>query len=221
MIVSSAIELRALPDDAGGWRQALGQAEGDLVLVRDAGRGHALLCDSPVHAALGRFCRETGRAVLLSYREACSGREHRSLMLVDETGRAVANYRTSHLAGDADGLTPGAWLTVAPWAGARLGLMGGADLYHPEVARALALQGAEMLVWVGQGTERAAEWCILGAARAIENRRPLVAFGQDLQSFAAGDVDAPAAEAAAGDAEMRQARRPVLYRSLLLEIDGG
>ena len=50
------------------------------------------------------------------------------------------------------------------------------DLRFPEVARALALQGADFLVTVGQfPAQRLAHWRVLCLARAIENQLPHLA----------------------------------------------
>ena len=50
------------------------------------------------------------------------------------------------------------------------------DLRFPEVARSLALQGADFLVTVAQfPTSRVAQWRALSLARAIENQIPHLA----------------------------------------------
>lgn len=58
----------------------------------------------------------------------------------------------------------------------RMGLQICYDLRFPEVARSLALQGAEILVTVAQfpGLRRD-QWCTLARARAIENQMPHLA----------------------------------------------
>lgn len=123
-------------------------------------------------AALARAC---GIAVVTGYLEACSGRLHSSALLVDARGHALANYRRSHVrAGEKGRLARGAWLSVMPLGGRRLGLLIGYDLHFPEVARALVLAGADLLVVLGPWpAEPEAVLGPLAAARAIENGVPL------------------------------------------------
>ena len=74
------------------------------------------------------------------------------------------------------------------------------DLRFPEVARSLALQGADFLVTIGQfPAARRAHWRILCLARAIENQLPHVACnwanaGGSLIIDARGQVQAEASQ---------------------------
>ena len=103
----------------------------------------------------------------------------------------------------------------------RVGLQICYDLRFPEVARSLALQGADFLVTVAQfPTSRVAQWKALALARAIENQIPHLACnwanaGGSLIINALGMVEA---EAGAGEtiiwgdidlAERDKARREI------------
>ena len=106
------------------------------------------------------------------------------------------------------------------------------DLRFPEVARSLALQGADFIVTIGQfPAARMAHWRILCLARAIENQLPHLACnwangGGSLIIDARGHVNAEAGqseEAIFGDIDLEERdkwrkeifylgeRRPELY----------
>ncbi len=90
----------------------------------------------------------------------------------------------------------------SPLSWGRVGLQICYDLRFPEVARGLALQGADFLVTVAQfPTSRVAQWRALNLARAIENQIPHLACnwangGGSLIINALGMVEA---EAGAGE----------------------
>ncbi|MCX8100185.1 MAG: carbon-nitrogen hydrolase family protein [Geminicoccaceae bacterium] len=136
--------------------------------------------DGPLARALAAIARAHRIALLAGYREACSGRVYSAALLIDAEGIGLANYRRTHLtaAERAAGLAAGAWLSVAALAGHRLGILIGADLHVPEVARALVLSGAEALCVLGaRAPQRASLLEPLLAARAIENGVPVVHAG--------------------------------------------
>lgn len=192
--------------------------------------------DGPEPRTLAEIARSAGIAIAAGYLEACSGRLYSAVLLVEADGRAVANYRRSHLRPDeAERLARGAWLSVMPVGGRRCGLLIGYDLRFPEVARALVLAGADLLLVLG-GLPGEPEAVLgpLAATRAIENGTPLVLAawsgadaaparilgptGELLARAGAGPgtiaADLPPADpAAAGLAE----RRPRLYRALVAE----
>lgn len=192
--------------------------------------------DGPEPRALGEIARAAGIAIAAGYLEACSGRLYSAVLLVEADGRAVANYRRSHLRpSEGERLARGAWLSVMPVGGRRCGLLIGYDLRFPEVARALVLAGADLLLVLGgRPGEPEAVLGPLAAARAIENGTPLAyaawggaeaaparilgPSGELLARAGAGPetiaAEVPAAEpAAAGLAD----RRPRLYQALVAE----
>jgi len=181
--------------------------------------------DGPLAQALAALCRAHATALVAGYLERCSGRLHSAAIVIDREGNGLANYRRVH---DGTAEPPlaavGQWLTVVPLGGRRIGLAIGADLHHPEHARALVLAGADLLVVLG-GPDPASdvgreEGRALLAARQIENGLPAFAAWQlDAGSMADGtvriaDLD-PADRAAPARARLLAARRPRLYRSLL------
>jgi predicted amidohydrolase len=226
MVRVGAAELRTIPTMKEEWLTIL-PSEGnlDLCVLRSPPYGEALLSDSLAHRALLMAARELRIAVLWNYEESCSGRRYAALMLIDEEGNATTNYRCTHLdrSDAAEGLTAGGWMSIAAWRKRRLGLLLGADLDHPEVARSLALMGVDLLLWIDRGIGRADRWHPLARARAIENSVPFIAYDEGLHLLmpdqseqVAGPsglkIDLPTPET-----RPLSLRRPLLYRGLSTE----
>lgn len=92
---------------------------------------------------------------------------YKAAVLIDREGRVAGRYRKVSLPGEEveGGLTPGSSWPVFETDFGRVGMMSCYDVLFPEPARALAAQGAELIllpIWGGDET--------LAAARAIENR---------------------------------------------------
>ena len=105
--------------------------------------------DGPTAARLAALARETGVALAYGYPETDGEHVYNSVQLVDATGRRLANYRKTHLFGDLDK----AWFTAGDEAvvqadvgGVRVGLLICYDVEFPELVRAHALAGTELLV---------------------------------------------------------------------------
>lgn len=218
-----AVDAAHQPQSPEAWLQLLsGTAAGDLCLIRSADDCLPLLSDSSAHASLGEACREKGVHAAWSYKESCTGRQYRALTFVDDKGSALANYRCTHPdAVDLDGgSSPGNWMTIVPWAMGRVGLLLGNDLDHPEVARALRLGGAELLLWMGRTSGGPGHWRLLSQARAIENGVPWLGFGQDLVlALPDGSIHGAAGASVTLDlgriaGPSGSKRRPILYRRL-------
>ncbi len=101
-------------------------------------------------------------------------------------GELVAVYRKIHLFDalgfrESDDVAPGDELVIASLAGLRVGFMTCYDIRFPELARALAAGGAELLVlpaaWAA-GPFKEEHWVTLIRARAIENTIWVAAAGQ-------------------------------------------
>lgn len=110
-----------------------------------------------------------------------------NILVAVRDGQVLARYRKLHLYDafsirESTNVLPGD--EVAPLievAGMKLGLMTCYDLRFPELARRLALDGADVLVlpaaWV-KGPLKEAHWEVLVTARALENTCYLVAAGE-------------------------------------------
>ncbi len=195
----------------------------------------ALLSDDAALRDLAAIARVERIAILCGYLEACTGRQHDSALFVDHLGCALANYRRSHFrsGGDPSPLARGQWLTVVPFADAKLGVLIGADIEAPEPAQALTLAGANILLVLGS---HGAEASIVGDAvlstRAFENscavayanggggsdapRSRLLGTRGELLAVADSELavaNMPLA-ATAGPGSREAERRPQLYQKL-------
>ncbi|MBU8878272.1 carbon-nitrogen hydrolase family protein [Bacillus sp. FJAT-29790] len=100
-----------------------------------------------------------------------SGQIYNSIKLIDPNGIALANYRKIHLTPlERDIFSPGSEIILADTEIGKIGLMICWDLAFPELARQLALQGANILVapsaWENPFSS---SFTTFGMARAIDN----------------------------------------------------
>ncbi|MFC5753216.1 nitrilase-related carbon-nitrogen hydrolase [Actinomadura rugatobispora] len=124
---------------------------------------------------VSKACAEAGLYVAASLVErGAGGRFHSTVHLVDDTGAVVHAYRKTHLT-DAERAwaSPGDEITVARTPIGAIGAMVGDEVWVPEVARVLALEGAELIVHPTSWTSRAAME-IAATERTEENRVHLV-----------------------------------------------
>ncbi len=113
-----------------------------------------------VHIAFGLVTKERVESIL-----------HNTLVLVGPDGDLVGEYHKVHLRGE-ERMTfrPGFRFSVLETDFGTVGLMLGWDLAFPEVARSLALEGADLLVVAANwDTPHVDEWRTYLRARAYEN----------------------------------------------------
>ena len=143
--------------------------------------------DGPFGTGLARAARGTGVALVAGvFEPAPGGRVYNTVVGYDAAGTRVAAYRKIHLY-DALGeqesavVAPGAQPVVVDLCGVRVGIMTCYDVRFPELARALAVRGAELIVlpaaWA-TGLFKEEHWVTLVRARAIENTVWVAAAGQ-------------------------------------------
>ncbi|HXW87710.1 MAG TPA: carbon-nitrogen hydrolase family protein [Streptosporangiaceae bacterium] len=142
----------------------------------------------------GTFCRglataarSAGLAIVAGvFEPAPDGRVFNTTVGYDSDGELAAAYRKIHLFDalghrESDTVAPGGDVVIATLAGLRIGFMTCYDIRFPELARALAAGGAQLLVlpaaWAA-GTFKEEHWVTLVRARAIENTIWLAAAGQ-------------------------------------------
>jgi deaminated glutathione amidase len=142
----------------------------------------------------GPFCRgiaaaaQAARLAIVAgmFEPAPDGRVYNTTVGFDHHGELVAAYRKIHLFDalghrESDAVAPGDNVCIATLAGLRVGFMTCYDVRFPELARALAVGGAELIVlpaaWAA-GTFKEEHWVTLVRARAIENTVWVAAAGQ-------------------------------------------
>jgi deaminated glutathione amidase len=143
--------------------------------------------DGPFCRGLADAARSAGLAVVACvFEPARDGRVFNTTVGFDTDGELAAVYRKIHLFDalghrESDNVAPGDDVVIATLAGVRVGFMTCYDVRFPELARALAAGGAELLVlpaaWAA-GTFKEEHWVTLVRARAIENTIWLAAAGQ-------------------------------------------
>ncbi len=143
--------------------------------------------DGPFCRGLSEIARNTGLAIVAGVFEAApDGRAFNTTVGIDGLGKLAAVYRKIHLFDalghrESDEIAPGSDLVMADLAGLRVGFMTCYDVRFPELARALALGGAQLLVvpaaWAA-GPFKEDHWVTLVRARAIENTIWVAAAGQ-------------------------------------------
>lgn len=105
-------------------------------------------CDGPSARAAGAIAAEAGLAILYGYPEHAAGAVYNAALLLDRSGRRLANYRKTHLWGDFERaqFRAGAQTALFEFAGRRFGLMICYDIDFPELARGYALNGADAIL---------------------------------------------------------------------------
>ena len=200
-----ARELAAAASAAGAaflvlpQRFASGMAEDEAAIMAAAEAS-----DGPSSIGLRTVAAKCGLAVLYGYVERCTGVNYDSLQLIDGEGRALANYRRTHLERGRELALfgRGQWLSCMPLGGRRLGLLSGYDVEFPEPARALRLIGCDLLVVAGGAGADANRTQLLLAARAAENHCQLafVSAAPALPAMVLDPAGRPLARAAPGTA---------------------
>lgn len=148
----------------------------------------------PTTRRLGALARKLGAYVVAGLYERSGPRVFNTAVLIDRKGELAGSYRKTHLPREEweRGITPGDRYRVFDTDFGRLGILICWDLQFPEAARALALQGAEVIclpIWGGSE--------VLARARAIENCLFLVSATYDMRSFIVDPTGRVLAEATA------------------------
>lgn len=111
--------------------------------------------------------------------EAVDGQLFNTCFLMDAAGGIAARYRKIHLfpmMGENECFSAGSQAVVCPTPLGNLGLMVCYDLRFPELARHLAINGADIIIVCAQWpAPRVAHWDVLLQARAIENQLFVIA----------------------------------------------
>jgi deaminated glutathione amidase len=143
--------------------------------------------DGPFCHGIAAAARSAGVAIVSGlFEPAPDGRVFNTTVGYDTDGSLAAVYRKIHLFDalghrESDAVAPGDEVCIALLAGLRVGFMTCYDVRFPELARALAVGGAQLIVlpaaWAA-GTFKEEHWVTLVRARAIENTVWVAAAGQ-------------------------------------------
>lgn len=103
--------------------------------------------EGPSARRVGEIAARHKLAILYGYPEKEGARVYNSALLIDETGRAQANYRKTHLFGPDERrlFRPGDALAVARCGDLKVGILICYDIEFPELVRAVALEGADLI----------------------------------------------------------------------------
>lgn len=120
-------------------------------------------------------CAERNIALLAGFIERGDGGVYNSFLVIDETGRLVTTVKKTHLFGsERNVFLRGNDLRPFPLRGYQVGLINCFEVEFPEVARTLALRGAQVfLVGSANMAPYFEEHRIATTARVFENRIPL------------------------------------------------
>ena len=143
--------------------------------------------DGEFSRSLAAAARWAGVAIVAGlFEPAPDGRVFNTTVGYEADGSLAAVYRKVHLFDalghrESDSVAPGGDVVIATLAGLAVGFMTCYDVRFPELARALAAGGAQLLVlpaaWAA-GPAKEDHWVTLVRARAIENTIWLAAAGQ-------------------------------------------
>jgi len=128
--------------------------------------------EGPTFEAMAKVASETGAHVAGGIDELEGGTLYNTMLLVGPDG-LVGRYRKTHLPESecAAGVTPGEEYPVFETPLGRVGMEICYDNFFPEVARSLAVRGAEIVLCAiaGDGREDHSCWPVVARARAIDN----------------------------------------------------
>jgi len=134
--------------------------------------------DGPFCSGLSAAARDSGVALAAGiFEQAPDDRVYNTTDAFDSAGTLVAAYRKIHLfdalgTRESETIAPGSEVVTADLAGVRVGFLTCYDVRFPELARELAVRGADLIIvpaaWAA-GLFKEEHWVTLVRARAIEN----------------------------------------------------
>lgn len=183
-VVQAAPTPRDVDRNVARVREALATSDTDLILFPElfltgyqtSGLEEvAMTVDDPRIRSLAEHCRDAGTALLVGFVEPAPAGHFDSYLVIDRDGSIRRPVRKTHLFGaEREVFTAGADLEPVAVCGTRVGVINCFELEFPEVARTLALRGAQLFA-AGSANMHPYELDhrIAATARALENRLPL------------------------------------------------
>lgn len=168
-------------EEAADWIRQAGDQGTDLVLFPEGYPGPLkITSEYDAEPAIGAAASAAGTAVCWSRVERCDdGTWRKVAYITGADGSRLLRYERAHPAtGDVHPtlsgthLTPGDGFGLADVNGVKVGVLICSELWVPEIARTLALEGAEVILGpAGGGFHRVApNWQLVTRTRAIENQ---------------------------------------------------
>lgn len=134
----------------------------------------AIAADDPALGRIAETAAAAGTATVVGFAEFLEdGRVANSAACIDADGRIAAIYRKLKLFGAKEqaAFVPGSELVTVPLAGARIGVLICFDMEFPELARALARSGIDLLVTPSANmSPYQLDHELSSRSRALENR---------------------------------------------------
>ena len=155
---------------------------GEEILVEGNSRGYASVAEpipGPSTSRLGERARKYGMYLVAGLTEREGHTVYNTAVLIDRHGAVAGKYRKVYLPREEveGGVTPGSTWPVFDTDFGRIGMMICWDNEYVDGARAMALQGAEILFVPAAGG-----YLTLLKARALENHLYVVSSGYDVES---------------------------------------
>ncbi len=155
---------------------------GEGITLVSTGKNFAAVAEpvpGPTSEILGAAARRSRLYVVAGIYEREGPLIYNTALLIDREGNVAGKYRKTHLPETEvnGGLTPGSSYPVFRTDFGTVGIEICYDNFFPEVARSLALQGAEIIllpIW-GDLREQEYAWDVVARARAIDNAVYMVA----------------------------------------------
>jgi len=166
----------------------------------------AVKLDGPELQGIADIARKNHTSLIFGAPEPVENGLANSAFCVDERGEVAAVYRKVQLFGgdESDAFVAGDELLVVELCGVKIGLMICFDVEFPEVARALARAGAELLVTISANMEPFGnDHAVFASARALENGLPHVYVNQVGPAGALNFVGGSIVVSADGDVDAR------------------
>jgi len=171
-------------DNLEAWLGALDRAAVDKPDIVCLGEellieGNSRPYSGPSTERLGERARKYGMYIVAGLTERDGAVDYNTAVLIDRHGRVAGRYRKVHLPREEveGGLTPGGAYPVFDTDFGRIGMMICWDAEYVDAAKAMALQGAEILFVPAAGG-----YMTLLKARALENHLYVVSSGYGFES---------------------------------------
>jgi predicted amidohydrolase len=128
--------------------------------------------EGPELAALARAAKAAGTKVILGAALATASGTANAALAIDANGGLAGSYKKTHgWDTEAESVLPGQRIVPIELDGLKAGVSVCFDLEFPEVARTLALEGADLLVTIAANMEPfGPDHALFARARAVENR---------------------------------------------------